>query len=309
MCVLILNRMKKKNHFPKDSIKKLQKFCSEPSGITYQKIPKAVRDNLYKYSLLISSEEIKGNYRMAHRIKDYHEKNRFRRWAITPTFWRNMENSSKEDEFDYDVIEKDQIVYRGSKIPIVLEDWATYFALEISNANLYLPVDEITIGYMGVFQLNQTVRLFRLDSVENINKLLQKTFHIFPGVYKDIKRMFVTEGMQRDTQSIKKYIKQQETADKPIQFSELYRNSHHNIDFRFANWLCEQGFQGYSAGRFKIGMSIFLEEIVLCHPTRVLKELLQHKMKRINSRTWSGRQRMDMEVDLIQKLLKDDGKK
>jgi len=261
-------------------------FCSKPSKTTYNKISGNHREFMHTVSQFIIKYNI-GNIRLAYRIKDYYQ-NKFgnKRLMGIPVAsgWRSQ--LPLIDTYYYDIIPDGTSLFRGSKNDEPLKNRATYFALEIGNANQYLPVN--INGFMGIYKTNKELRLFRLDDLDNINSLLAFFFKRDKKMYENFKRMFVSPLVELNEVLLNSKTYQEE--DGPIQLKDLIRASDTKVDFKFANWLCEQGFDGYSAGimeRYSRGRyePAFPEEIMLCKPVDnvlLIKEML--KMKKSKNR-------------------------
>jgi hypothetical protein len=270
--------------------KEMETFCKKPSKKGFQKLPLPIRQLFYQYSQEILQSKRKGNFRLAHRICAYHENKPLRMAVIVPDFWRKT--IRKADGWEYDELSKDVALYRAGKKPIVLENQPTYFAIEVGNANQYLPTKKA--GYLVVFQLKKQVRLFRLDSLSNINRLLRELYHSSPDLYEVVRKMFIPP-------LLKQYKKLYETTVQktdPLQLSRLIRYSLIPNDFRFANWLCQNGFDGYSAGVMDIYVGMgrvakeFPEEVLLCDPPSVL-----HTVGQIQTTKKTSRDALDSLLD------------
>lgn len=248
----------------------MEDFCKKPSKKGYDQLSPSIRNLFYQYSKKILQSKYKGDYRLANRICAYHDNKPLHMAVIVPDFWRK---TSRQDDWDYDELNNDTFLYRAGKNPIVLENKPTYFAIEVGNANQYLPTKKN--GHLVVFQLKKPIRLFRLDSLSNINRLLKQLYDTNQhDLYHVLVKMF-------SSPLLKQYKKLYETTIQketdPIQLSRLVRYSLIPNDFRFANWLCQNGFDGYSAGVMEIYVGVgrvakeFPEEILLCDPQKILK--------------------------------------
>jgi len=132
----------------------------------------------------------------------------------------------------------------------------------------------------------EPIKLLKFDSITNINHLLKRLFNEKNmKVYNALKAMFMKlshiETMRvHDVTKLKnmKYVSVSETKNHPVQFNELIRSSTLTNDIIFVDWLCKNGFQGYSSGSFLMhaAMGDYLEknkgtfpsEIVICDPTK-----------------------------------------
>jgi hypothetical protein len=179
----------------------------------------------------------------------------------------------------YDSIPQGKLLFRASKDKVVLEkDRATYFGPTIHVANLYMR--DYKNGFLNVYQTTAELKLFRLDHLDNVNRLLRESYASSDkSLYKTIADMFVA-GASTKSQKFKSYIK----SETPLQFKKLLRSSYIQSDFLFANWLCANGFQGYSAGRITVSTesfpALFHEEIMLCDPTAALRLVMEVPMKK-----------------------------
>lgn len=256
-------------------------FCACPLRKRYNELGTEVKQKLYAYSLKIMRSELRGDYRMAHRIISYHEGKPLEMAVVVPTGWRT---SRKVKGWVCDEIAAGVEFYRAGKS--LTEKRPTYFALEVGNANQYLPTKKE--GCLTVYRSMGRLRLFQLDNVNNINRLLlqlhkSKEDHLYrvvltmfyPPLIKNYKKLYESTILQ-------------ETH--PVQFKRLVRYSLISNDFVFANWLCQEGFQGYSAGVMDIYSGAgrvraqFPEEVLLCDPLSVLEVVSTFSTKRKSSR-------------------------
>ena len=189
---------------------------------------------------------------------------------------KNILNISKKlntiiDTWEYITIPKNTVFYRATKtIPEKLNR-ATYYTTNISSANMYLPSNKN--GYLNIYRCKKDLKLFKFDSLYNVNKLLRDSFldnkilippkklpvgTVLPGkrLYDIIRSMFT---------GVIWVIAPKE--DKPIQLSILKRRSILGDDIVFSNWLCENSFNGYDASLMseKFGFG-FPEETMICKP-------------------------------------------
>jgi hypothetical protein len=187
-------------------------------------------------------------------------------------------------KWEYSFIPKGTILYRGTKTIPDEKDWATYYALDIDVANMYLPVTKD--GYLNVYKVKHDLALFKLDSLPNANNVLKQTFEDKDIVY--------THGNNKKVkieQTIYDLIRSFYTGElvppketKPIHLKRLLRNSVTNKDLIISNWLCEQGFDGYKADvMIQRSGHTFPAEVMLCKPTSSVKLLESIKMKKIKS--------------------------
>ena len=143
-------------------------------------------------------------------------------------------------------------------------------------------------GLMGIYKTNKTLRMFRLDNLDNINNLLTYFFTINnKTMYNTVKEMFYTPLFDVYTEQRKSIIEQEETDNQPLQFKKLYRYSITKIDFKFANWLCNEGYNGYTAGIMRTFKGVtkdnpFPEEIMLCTPLDDVEIIQENRLKKTN---------------------------
>ena len=189
---------------------------------------------------------------------------------------RNILNIAKKPNtsvhtWEYIILPKNTVLYRATKDIPEKRNRATYYTTNIKTANGYLPSNKK--GYLNIYRCKKDLKLFKFDSLENINKLLRDTFvdnkilippkklrngNVLPGkrLYDIIRSMFT---------GVNWTIAPKE--DKPIQLSMLRRNSVMEDDLAFSNWLCDNNFNGYDAPLMtqKFGSS-FSEETMICKP-------------------------------------------
>jgi len=153
---------------------------------------------------------------------------------------------------------------------------------------MYLPSNKK--GYLNIYKCKKDLKLFKFDSLDNINKLLRDTFvdnkmlippkklrsgNVLPGkrLYDIIRNMFT---------GVNWVVAPKE--DKPIQLSVLKRDSVMENDLAFSNWLCDNNFNGYDAPLMtqKFGGS-FSEETMICKPLDDLILVESIEMKRENN--------------------------
>lgn len=164
--------------------------------------------------------------------------------------WRELKN---EDNWDYDNIEAHTPFYRGMNTekysPYLLKSRPTYFAPIIETAQGYAIEDEAENRHynLQVVSCTKKLKLFKFDSLNNINRLLHNTFEN-REIYNNLKIMI---GIMK------------KSDDKsPIQVDKIGRMSSHEQDFSVFNWLCNNGFDGYSAGQ----LGPLSAEIAICLP-------------------------------------------
>jgi hypothetical protein len=180
------------------------------------------------------------------------------------------------------------VLFRATKTIPEKINRATYYTTNIKTANTYLPSNKK--GYLNIYRCKKDLKLFKFDSLDNINKLLRDTFvdnkmlippkklrsgNVLPGkrLYDIIRNMFT---------GVNWVVAPKE--DKPIQLSVLKRDSVMENDLAFSNWLCDNNFNGYDAPLMtqKFGGS-FSEETMICKPLDDLVLLESIEMKRENN--------------------------
>jgi hypothetical protein len=176
-------------------------------------------------------------------------------------------------EWEYENILENTLLFRGSKKPQLLKNRATYFAPSITTANLYLPAAKA--GHLCIYKTTKDLKLLKLDSIKNINKILEKTFDDKTKVYKNYTFYEIFR---------KAFTHQYIVNDKsPYKLKKITRNSFTNSDIIISNWLCDQNFNGYISDILpqKFGDG-FPAEIMLCNPKdsiELIKEISMKKTK------------------------------
>ena len=140
---------------------------------------------------------------------------------------------------------------------------------------------------MNVYKLlNNILRLLDISDVRTINTLLRNNFND-KEKYKLLKKVFIKDNILASYELYgqnfpkKDLFTQFETESQPWQLKKPLRNSVKKYDFMFANYLCENGFDGYVAER----MDGFHDEIMLCNPKKdleLLKEIHRTKFTKIS---------------------------
>jgi hypothetical protein len=182
--------------------------------------------------------------------------------------------SKEPDGFDYDIIPAGTRTYQGLSEfpdvhdyedpplaylavlpdPFIIPSTPDYYGL-LGVANRYLNFTQDS--YLQVATVMKDMHLLRLDSVDNVNRLLKETWITDREIYNSLKSMFLT------TRKDEKEFMQ---ANIPEQKTKLSRTSGPENDYIFLKWLCEQGFEGYSAGEMS-----FHQELTICDPSSSLK--------------------------------------
>lgn len=256
----------------------LSHFCRNPTELHFRKIPVVVKTALYHHAKAIIAGRVpNGNLPLAKKVvEDYERYRKLLSFPVAPG-WRSsaLEVSTG---FVMDTLPVSTLLFRGQKTRTPLPPKATYFALEIGNANQYLPT--LKKGVLTIYKTTRPLRLFRLDSLDNINKLLKQTYTQDKPLYELVCSLFLGKVLRIKIDTDPTWHSKILARQDPIQFKRLVRNSIIKEDFRFSNWLCHQGYHGYSAGilcMYETGrlQENFPEEIMLCDPTVVGLEVVQ----------------------------------
>ena len=236
-------------------LKHIKNFCSSPTKNYWEKISPNIRE-IFTDTARWCINKDRGDIVVAKKILSLSEK-----------------------DWEYITLPKGYRLFRGSKFEVDLKNRATYFTRSVITANLYVPSNKR--GYLTVYELNKSIKLFKLDSLYNANRLLKETRSnktllkpakqspILP--YDVIKKVYKRHVSEKD-----------ETA--PF-LTRLLRQSTIRSDIIFSNWLCEQGFSGYHADMTYQSWDrsiTFPSEIMLCNPKNdltVIKEINRSKTK------------------------------
>ena len=192
------------------------------------------------------------------------------------------ETLSRTTKWEYTIVPKDTLLFRGTKkIPDEI-DRATYYTQSIKTANIYLPTNKP--GFMNVYKTLFDLKIFKLDSLHNANLLLKETFDD-----KSIVQKSTTGGLDMTLYDIIRLLYTGEYVVQPKetkghQIKRLIRNSSTKSDIIFSNWLCNNGFNGYEAGimKQKLGHD-FPAETMLCKPLRDIEAMEPTEMKKIKN--------------------------
>ena len=265
---------------------KLDVFCSNPSQLNFDVLPVFYKKNLHHLSKKIISDKMNGNKVLATAVIGFYEKCKRTLGKIIAQDWRQNQIDTSTC-LVMSIIPTQTLLFRGQKKKNVMQDRPTYFALEIGNANQYLPTSQK--GLLSIYKTNQPLRLLRLDDLENVNKILRETFIQNPNVYQVIKSMFLSKILELKNSNKEKCFQKIIKSRDPIQFNILVRNSIIKNDFIFANWLCGQGFDGYCSGLmhiYEVGSlrKSFPEEIMICHPIGSVNVIQEIEMKKEKDR-------------------------
>jgi hypothetical protein len=269
-----------------NNMDKLDVFCSDPSQLSFDKLPVFYKKNLHDLSKKIVSGKVKGNKILATTVVNFYEKCKRTLGKIIPQSWRQNQLDSTNCLI-MSIIPSQTLLFRGQKKKNVLQDRPTYFALEIGNANQYLPASQK--GLLSIYRTNHPLKLFRLDDLENVNKILRETFIQNPPVYQVIKSMFLSKILELKISNKEKCFQKIIKNRNPIQFNVLVRNSIIKNDFIFANWLCGQGYDGYCSGLmhiYEVGSlrKSFPEEVMICYPFGSVDVIQEIEMKKEKDR-------------------------
>ena len=192
------------------------------------------------------------------------------------------------------VVPKGTLLYRGelaTRSNTMLQNMSgneprpTWYTKELENAMSYLPFG--ANGNLYVYRTTKDLKMFKLDSAKNANKLFEM-FHnddvkIFPGMGRGKKAMkskgnpmmnflihiYLGEySLKRNSKSYKLINGiPQVTSDK-----DLKRASILPYDLAFARWLCHNGFSGYDQGKMAGKHSkVFDDEVCICLPHKNLE--------------------------------------
>ena len=194
------------------------------------------------------------------------------------------------DTWEYITLPKDTLLYRSTKTIPEKINRATYYTTNINTANMYLPSNKN--GYLNIYKCKKDLKLFKFDSLDNVNKLLRDSFTdkklliqpkklrggaVLPGksLYDIIRSIFTGVIVAPE-------------EDKPLQLSVLKRYSLLADDIAFSNWLCNNNFNGYDANlmKHKFGFD-FSEETMICKPNDdliVLEHIETRKQKKGNTK-------------------------
>ena len=180
--------------------------------------------------------------------------------------------------WEYQLVPKGTVLYRGVKSDNLDQNRATYYTKNIETANIYLSKSKK--GFLKIYKVKNDILLFRLDNLDNANKLLEITFSdkkIVCG--KKILAKTMYDIVRKNYTGI--LVPPIETTH--IKINRLFRNSVTCEDLVFSNWLCEKGLSGYYAEDMKQRMGhIFPAELMLCKPLDVLTEIETIETKRLS---------------------------
>ena len=192
--------------------------------------------------------------------------------------WANkIVSLTTKKEWDYITLPKGYRVFRGSKDKVHLENRSTYFTRSVITANTYVPTNKK--GYITVYELNKSIKLFKLDSLYNANRLLEDALTSKISVTTKKSSILLYDVIRK---IYKRHPK--EKADGPL--TKLLRQSIIANDLIFSNWLCEQGFAGYHADttcQSWDGTITFPSEIMLCEPKNDVTKIEEIHRRRTKS--------------------------
>jgi len=192
------------------------------------------------------------------------------------------------------VVPKGTLLYRGElakRSNTLLQNMSgneprpTWYTKELENAMSYLPFS--TKGNLYVYRTTKDLKMFKLDSAKNANKLFEM-FHnddikIFPGMGRGKKaqkskgnpmmnfliHIFLGEYSLKNPKGFYKLINgmPQVTSDKDLKRASIFP-----YDLAFARWLCHNGFSGYDQGKMRGKHSkVFDDEVCICLPHKNLE--------------------------------------
>jgi hypothetical protein len=246
---------------------------------------------LHDHARAIVAGRVKdGDPALAKKVVEYHAAAKRLLGKKLPPHWRTHALDSTT-HLVVDTVPEGTLLFRGQKTLSALPSQkATYFALEIGNANQYLPTAKK--GVLSVYRTRAPLHLLRLDSLDNVNRMLRETYDSNRPVYDVVRSMFLSKLLQIKAEKDPKWrsvLFSGPPEKEPVQFKRLVRNSVIKNDFVFANWLCRKGYQGYASGvmflyEFGSLQESFPEEIMLCDPAAVLRVLRHTEMKKQKDR-------------------------
>ena len=229
---------------------------------------------------------------------------------ISDKDWRGYKHN---DELVYDIIPQNTILYRGGKVlgfnpPLRINTGsdkslkkserevtlgsAIYYSPDLAVAMRYLPISQI--GYINTFATKRKLKLLRLDDISNINKMLIETFSTNKKVYIALRNFLgdfrmINAPVETSVQLIdSKHYMRYDKFTKTIELGDIpfVRQSNYGPDLILSNWLCDKGFDGYSAGPlYMYDNSInstkccFAPEVMLCNSLNDVDFVIGYKMK------------------------------
>ena len=236
------------------SLTHIKKFCSSPTKNYWEKISPNVRE-IFTETARWCIRKNKGDVGIANKIVSL----------------------TTKKEWDYITLPKGYRVFRGSKDKVHLENRSTYFTRSVITANTYVPTNKK--GYITVYELNKSIKLFKLDSLYNANRLLEDALTSKISVTTKKSSILLYDVIRK---IYKRHPK--EKADGPL--TKLLRQSIIANDLIFSNWLCEQGFAGYHADttcQSWDGTITFPSEIMLCEPKNDVTKIEEIHRRRTKS--------------------------
>ena len=243
------------------------KILNPSSGRCVLKTGKIGKELLKKHSKRVSSP--RRSKRVSNRKSPKASQRARRRTTSKRVHKRKSPKAS--DDWEYETLLENTLLFRGSTKPQILKDRATYFAPSITTANMYLPTSKL--GHLSIYKTTKNIKLLKFDSIKNINKILEKTFEDKTKVYKnytiyEIFRKAFTHQYIIDDKS-------------PYKIKKILRNSFTKSDIIISNWLCSENFKGYIADVLpqKFGDG-FPSEIMLCDPINDVELVKDINMKK-----------------------------
>ncbi len=183
-------------------------------------------------------------------------------------------------KWDYKILTKGTLLYRGTKELPTESNRATYYAPDIGTANEYIPTSKQ--GYLNVYKLKEDVMFLKLDSLNNANHLLSTLYTDTTVVYKTKTIDYTMYDLVRGifTGFLGFY-----DDPEPLVLKKLLRYSVTKKDIIVANWLCAEGFNGYTAGKMKQKFaSAFPAEVMICKPSNVMELVSNIQMRKTKSK-------------------------
>ena len=245
-------------------------FCMSPTLSKWEKLDQDTKDLFIRVSNFCIKHK-KGNVKLSNIIL-------------------KLTSEEKSPEWEYVTLRKGSVLYRGTKTIPTEENRATYYTPNIHTANLYIPSNKK--GYLNVYKTKKELKLFKLDSVSNANKLLRETFSdktlVIPpkklGKGKEPLPGKTLYDIIRSIYTGKIWVMAPK-EDKPLQVTKIYRQSVVKDDLVFSNWLCANGFNGYHADIMKQKMGFdFPAEDMICKPGNDIKLVDNIEMRQANKK-------------------------
>lgn len=295
-------------------------FCDDVSLENFHRLSPRERAELTRHAQDIVDKKTPGHVRLAKKILRFGTQSALTDEDTayhTTRAWRSL-SATLYKGYASAALLPNVLLFRGSARPFgeFVKNRAAYFALEPRIAAVYVNMGIVKkagqhVGHLGVFATRSKIPLFRLDSVENVNRLLQDFFLTDKGMYAVVKKMFMRAQHQArmtlyDVTKFYDYVTVSETPARPVQFRRLVRASTLVNDVKFVRWLCDHGFRGYVADKLALHPEVsakdlseveFGAEVVFCDPG---KEVLYLDDVRIRAPT-SFQQLNDVLIEIQKK--------